>query len=257
MRTKSLNFSSSRALSKDIAISLEFLSKKYYLQEQKTLKELLPALFKGGKGGKFIWAVKDLNLEVEKGETIGVIGRNGSGKSTLLKLIAGVTKPTTGQIVVEGKVSPLIELGAGFHPELTGRENIYLNASILGIPEKTVDRRFKEIVDFAELGEFIDTSVKHYSSGMYMRLGFSIAIHVEPEILLIDEILAVGDIAFQEKCMRKMEEFKQRKVTIVFVSHSMEAVRSFCQRVIWLDEGEIKEEGEPERVVNAYHQSIG
>lgn len=242
--------------SNNIGIKLTNLSKKYFLQEQKTLKELLPALFKGGKGGKFIWALKNINLEVKKGEILGVIGRNGSGKSTLLKLIAGVTTPTKGEIKVSGKVSPLIELGAGFHPELTGRENIYLNGSILGLTKKEIRKRFKEIVDFAELWEFINTPIKYYSSGMSMRLGFSVAISVEPEILLIDEILAVGDIAFQKKCMEKMEEFKRMGVTIVFVSHSLGAVKAFCQRVIWLEKGEIKEEGKPEKVISAYQASL-
>lgn len=243
-------------LSNNLAIKISRLSKKYFIQEQKTLKELLPALFRGGKGGKFIWAIKDVNLEVKKGETLGIVGRNGSGKSTLLKLIAGVTSPTKGKIIVNGKVSPLIELGAGFHPELTGRENIYLNGSILGLSKKEINKKFKSVVDFAELWEFIETPVKYYSSGMYTRLGFSVAISVEPEILLIDEILAVGDMAFQKKCMEKMREFKKRGTTIVFVTHSLGQVQEFCQRAIWLEKGAIKEEGKPEKVIAAYQESL-
>lgn len=236
----------------DNAITLKDVSKRFYLQEYKTFKELLPALFTGSKGGEHIWALKNVNLEIKKGEVVGIIGWNGSGKSTLLKLIAGVTRPTAGALRVDGKVSPLIELGAGFHPELTGRENIYLNASILGIPKKVVAQKYREIVDFAELSQFIDTPVKHYSSGMYMRLGFSVAVNVEPDILLIDEILAVGDTAFQEKCLKKMQSFKNKGVTIIFVSHALASVAAFCERTIWVDSGQIKADGTSQEVIKKY-----
>ena len=241
---------------KKTAIIFDRVSKLYYLQSQKTFKEFLPAIFRGQKAGKHLWALKDINLEINKGETVGIIGRNGSGKSTLLKLIAGVTRPTKGEMSVNGKVSPLIELGAGFHPELSGRENVYLNSSILGISKSKTKKRFKEIVDFAELWDFIDTPVKYYSSGMYMRLGFSVAVNVEPEILLIDEILAVGDIAFQAKCLKEMEEFKKKKMTIILVSHSMETIKSFCNRAVYLKDGEAVTDGLPEEVVGRYLEEV-
>ena len=248
------------------------VSKLYRLRQQRTLKELLPALFKrrakdtsdgdpkgllrGGGVSKDLWALKDVSFQIKKGETVGIIGPNGAGKSTILKLIAGVTKPTKGKITVNGRVSPLIELGAGFHPDLTGRENIYLNGAILGLPKKEIDKKFKEIVDFAELWDFIDQPVKHYSSGMYMRLGFSIAVSVQPEILLIDEILAVGDTAFQEKCLDKMRDFQAQGVTIVFVSHSLETVKTFCQKAVLLKNGKVRSEGSPDKVVADYTGAI-
>lgn len=238
-----------------IAIKFNSVSKLYYLQFQRTLKEFLPAFLRGRGTKKELWALKDVSFEVKKGETLGIIGPNGAGKSTILKLIAGVTQPTEGKIIVKGKISPLIELGAGFHPELTGRENIYLNGSILGMKRTEIDKKFKSIIDFAELWDFMETPIKFYSSGMYMRLGFSVAVAVEPEILLIDEILAVGDASFQEKCMKKMNEFKKNGVTIIFVSHSLEAIKNFCQRAIWLDKGKIKEEGGPEKVIAVYQGS--
>lgn len=237
-------------------IVLKNVSKKYYKQEKKTFKELIPALFSGERGGEFLWALKDVSFEVEQGETVGIVGRNGSGKSTLLKLVAGVTKPTEGKIETYGKISPLIELGAGFHPELTGRENIYLNASILGISKKKVDKRVDKIIEFAELEEFIDSPVKNYSSGMYTRLGFSVAINVEPEILLIDEILAVGDTAFQKKCLRKMNDFKKRGVTFLFVSHSMSMLEDFCDRVVFLKSGQQVAIGKPREIIKKYQESL-
>lgn len=237
-------------------IKFNSVSKKYYRQEQKTFKEFLPALFKGKKAGRFIWALKDIDLEIKKGETIGIVGRNGAGKSTLLKLIAKVTQPTIGEVIVKGDVSPLIELGAGFHPELSGRENVYLNSSILGIRKKEVDKCFKKIVDFAKLWDFIDTPVKYYSSGMYMRLGFSVAVNVRPEILLIDEILAVGDIGFQKKCLKKMAAFKKAGVTIVFVSHALETVVSFCDRAIFLEKGKIITKGTASEVIEEFRSRV-
>lgn len=242
--------------SENDAVVFRNVSKFYYLQSQRTLKEFLPAFLRGKQTKKELWALKNVSFKVRRGETLGIVGPNGAGKSTVLKLIAGVTQPSKGKIIVNGKVSPLIELGAGFHPELTGRENIYLNGSILGLKRTEIDKKFKSIVDFAELWDFIDTPIKFYSSGMYMRLGFSIAISVEPEILLIDEILAVGDASFQKKCLEKMNEFKKNKVTIVFVSHNLGAIKDFCQRAIWLERGKIKEEGEPEKVITAYQTSL-
>jgi len=218
-------------------IIFENVSKHFFKQEDRTLKELIPSLIKGSKAGEFIDALKNINLAINKGDTVGVLGRNGAGKSTLLKIIAGVTNPTEGNVVIEGKIAPLIELGAGFHPQLTGRENIYLNGSIFGLSKKEIDSVFDEIVRFAELQKFIDTPVKHYSSGMYMRLGFSVAVHVPFDILLTDEILAVGDIEFQEKCIKKMESFKKEGKIIIFVSHSFEVVEKFCTKGLLIDKG--------------------
>jgi len=236
-------------------IIFNHVEKRFKKGRKLLLKEALLDIFKPAATEEF-WALDDVSFEIKKGETIGIIGPNGSGKSTILKLMAGVMVPSRGNVEIAGKIAPLIELGAGFHPELTGRENIYLNGSILGMKQKEIDKKFKSIVDFSELHEFIDTPVKHYSSGMYMRLGFSIAISIEPEILLIDEILAVGDIAFQQRCMEKMNEFKKNGVTIVFVSHSLGAIKDFCQRAIWLEGGKMKEEGKPEKVIAAYQASL-
>src|SRR5581483_6818408 len=202
------------------------------------------------------WALKDTSFKIKKGETVGIIGNNGSGKSTILKLIAGVMYPTKGKVVVNGRINPLIELGAGFHPELTGRENIYLNGTILGLTIPQIDERFDEIVSFAELGDFIDSPLKHYSSGMYMRLGFSVAIFTEPKILLVDEILAVGDREFQKKCFKKMDEFKKNNITIVIVTHEMESVRKFCDRVILLSDGIIKDDGRADKLLSEYLKLI-
>ena len=195
-------------------IEFKSISKKYKRGRRLFLKQALLDLFRPNKQEDF-WALKDISFKIRKSETVGIIGDNGSGKSTILKLIAGVVAPTSGWISVNGKVSPLIELGAGFHPELTGRENIYLNGTILGLTEREIDKKFDEIVAFSELENFIDTPVKHYSSGMYMRLGFSIAISVDPDILLIDEILAVGDISFQKKCFEKNKEKVCKKLLII------------------------------------------
>jgi len=216
-------------------ITFNRVTKKFSLQTHKTFKEFLPALFRGQRTLNNFTALSDISFTINKGETIGIIGPNGSGKSTILKLIAGVMTPTSGTVNVLGKVSPLIELGAGFHPELTGRENIRLNAAILGLGQKAIDQKMQEIIDFSGLAEFIDQPIKHYSSGMYARLGFSIAISVNPEILLVDEILAVGDQDFQKKCLAKMNEFKKQGMTIIFVSHNQEIIASFCQKVIYLD----------------------
>ena len=237
----------------NLAISFKNVSKSYPLFYQKTLKEFFQALFTQKKTIEKVKALKNINLSIKKGETVGVIGKNGAGKSTFLKLIAGVSYPTSGKVNVYGRVVPLIELGAGFHPELSGKENIFLNGVILGMEEKYLVEKFSEIVSFSEIPmDFIFTPVKYYSSGMFMRLAFSVAVFSKPEILLVDEILAVGDIAFQKKCLDKMNEFKKQKVTIVFVSHSMEQVKNFCDKVIYLKEGKLEYEGEVEEGVRRY-----
>src|SRR5687767_9884110 len=197
-------------------------------------------------------ALRGVSFSVPVGRTYGVIGRNGSGKSTALKLVAGITKPTTGTVKVAGRISALIELGAGFHPEITGRENVFINGIMLGLTKREISRRFDEIVEFAELEEFIDAPVKTYSSGMYMRLGFAVAIHVDPEVLLVDEVLAVGDEGFTHKCLDKFAEFKRRGKTILLVTHSLGLVERFCDEALWLDAGTMKGLGDPKRIVGAY-----
>jgi ABC-type polysaccharide/polyol phosphate transport system ATPase subunit len=197
-------------------------------------------------------ALQDVSFVVRPGSTLGVIGRNGSGKSTALKLVAGITKPTAGQVSVRGRISALIELGAGFHPEISGRENIFINGIMLGLPRREIQRRFDEIVEFAELKDFIDAPVKTYSSGMYMRLGFAVAIHVDPDVLLVDEVLAVGDEGFTHKCLDKFAEFKRRNKTILLVTHSLGLVERFCDEALWLDAGRKRGEGDPKRVIGEY-----
>src|SRR6266540_5856227 len=197
-------------------------------------------------------ALTDVSFTVPRGSTYGVIGRNGSGKSTALKLVAGITKPTAGTVRVSGRVSALIELGAGFHPEISGRENVFINGIMLGLTKREIQERFDEIVDFAELREFIDAPVKTYSSGMYMRLGFAVAIHVNPDVLLVDEVLAVGDAGFTHKCLDKFAEFRRRGKTILLVTHSLNLVERFCDEALWLDAGLALSHGDPKRVVGAY-----
>ncbi|MBI2833451.1 MAG: ABC transporter ATP-binding protein [Acidobacteria bacterium] len=197
-------------------------------------------------------AVEDVSFDVSEGRTFGVVGRNGSGKSTLLKLVAGITKPTRGGVRVRGRISALIELGAGFHPEISGRENVFINGIMLGLSKREITRRFDEIVEFAELKDFIDAPVKTYSSGMYMRLGFAVAIHVDPDVLLVDEVLAVGDEGFTRKCLDKFGEFRRRGKTILLVTHSLGLVERFCDEALWLDAGHIRAIGDPKRVVGAY-----
>lgn len=198
-------------------------------------------------------ALRDISFEIPKGQTVGVIGRNGSGKSTLLTLLARIYRPTSGTIKVEGRVATLLELGAGFHPEFTGIENIFLNGVILGMPRAELEKRLPDIIEFAGVEEFIDTPVKHYSSGMITRLGFSVAVHLDPDVLLVDEVLAVGDHEFQEKCYTKIEEFKKRGVTIFFVSHDMEAIARVCERVLWIDNHILREDGPTQDVLAKYH----
>ena len=202
-------------------------------------------------------ALQGVSFNVPAGRTYGVIGRNGSGKSTALKLVAGITKPTTGTVKVEGRISALIELGAGFHPEISGRENVFINGIMLGLTKREVSKRFDEIVEFAELQQFIDAPVKTYSSGMYMRLGFAVAIHVDPDVLLVDEVLAVGDEGFTHKCLDKFGEFKRRGKTILLVTHSLNLVERFCDEALWLDSGRVRGSGDPKRVVGAYLTDVG
>jgi lipopolysaccharide transport system ATP-binding protein len=246
----------------DVAIQIRGLGKRYRLggarKGYKTLREsivaaaLAPfrhfsAASKAENGEGVFWALKDVNFDVGQGEVIGVIGRNGAGKSTLLKVLSRITDPTEGEIDINGRVGSLLEVGTGFHPELTGRENVYLNGAILGMRRAEITRRFDEIVEFAEVERFLDTPVKYYSSGMYMRLAFAVAAHLEPEILVVDEVLAVGDMQFQKKCMGKMESVAAAGRTVLFVSHNIGAIRTLCQRVVWLESGRLKMAGIPMR----------
>jgi ABC-type polysaccharide/polyol phosphate transport system ATPase subunit len=248
----------SAASSRPPAIAASGLSKVYRKHAQRNqFKTLKSALLTGSvlsdlAPGDTFTALEDVSFEAAQGSTFAVIGENGSGKSTLLKLVAGITKPTRGTLRVDGRVSALIELGAGFHPEISGRENVAINGIMLGLTRKEIARRFDEIVEFAELADFIDAPVKTYSSGMYMRLGFAVAIHVDPDVLLIDEVLAVGDEAFTRKCLDKIAEFHRRGKTIVFVTHTLGLVEKMCDDVLWLSHGRARGRGEPRRVVGEY-----
>ncbi len=236
-------------------ISLKNVSVKYriIIEKPKTLQEYIIQRFKGKKiRHDNLIAINSINIDISKGEIIGIIGSNGAGKSTLLKVIAGILVPSEGEVKISGKISPLIELGAGFDMELTGKENIYLNASLLGLSRKEIKERFDSIIDFSELGDFIHSPLKSYSSGMISRLGFSIATEVNPDILIIDETLAVGDEHFKKKCMDKIIGFKQNGITILFVSHSMPEIKRLCDKVIWLDKGNLKMLGKSEVVTESY-----
>src|ERR687896_1527257 len=228
------------------AIEVTHASKVYrrfsHKKQFATLKSALlgGSLIRDLKPDETFTAVRDVSFTVPAGRTLGVIGRNGSGKSTMLKLVAGITKPTAGTVRVNGRISALIELGAGFHPEISGRENVFINGIMLGLSKREVGRRFDEIVEFAEMQDFIDAPVKTYSSGMYMRLGFAVAVHVDPEVLLVDEVLAVGDEAFTHKCIDKFADFKRRGKTILIVTHQLELVERFCDEALWLDHGIVK-----------------
>ena len=202
------------------------------------------------------WALKDVSLEIKQGEVVGIIGRNGAGKSTLLKILSRITEPTTGRVRIRGRVASLLEVGTGFHPELTGRENIYLNGAILGMHRAEIRRKFDEIVAFAEVEKFLDTPVKRYSSGMYVRLAFAVAAHLEPEILVVDEVLAVGDAEFQKKCLGKLEHVARAGRTVVLVSHQLGQIRRLCHRVVWVDGGQIRQDGATYEVVSAYESSM-
>jgi len=245
-----------------IAIKLENVSKIFARRALKrkytTLRETLLHFdwLKNRGKVRYIDAVKDINLTIEKGEAIGIIGMNGSGKSTLLKLLAGIHKPDSGKVYVKGRIASLIGLGIGFHPGFTGRENIFINGMILGLSQREIKRKFNDIVRFSELEDYIDEPVRTYSDGMFMRLGFSIATNVDPDILLIDEILAVGDEYFRHKCAEKIAEFRKLGKTMVIVSHELEAIEKWCDRVVWLNEGAIREIGHPERVINCYREAI-
>ncbi len=257
----------------DIAIKVNNLSKKYRIG----LKEELHDSFVGSVVGWFkspfsnykkvrslstfsnnsesddiIWALKDVSYEVQRGEVLGIIGKNGAGKSTLLKILCRITEPTDGQVFITGQVASLLEVGTGFHSELSGRENVYLNGTILGMTKSVIDKKFDQILDFSGVEEFIDTPVKRYSSGMKVRLAFSVAAHLEPEILLIDEVLAVGDLEFQRKCLGKMEEISQSGRTVLFVSHNLESIMNLCGRTILLENGQIASMGETKEIVNQY-----
>src|SRR5271169_4284999 len=202
------------------------------------------------------WALKDVSLEVKEGEVLGLIGRNGAGKTTLLKILSRITKPTTGWAEIHGRVGSLLEVGTGFHPELTGRENAFLSGAILGMAKSEIERKFDEIVAFAELEKFIDTPVKHYSSGMYVRLAFAVAAHLEPEILLVDEVLAVGDINFQKKCLGKMGDVARAGRTVVLVSHNLGVIGQLCSRCVWMDDGKVVSDGESQAIVMQYMKRV-
>lgn len=239
-------------------LSLSNLSKEYHLTSHKSssIKELLLTNLFKSKTKTSLWALKDINFSLEKGHTLGIIGSNGSGKSTLLKIISGITFPTNGEIIKKGKVAALLELGAGFHPEFSGLENIYLNGAIIGLSKNEIDNKLEAIINFSELAPFINTPVKHYSSGMYVRLGFSIAVNLDPDILLIDEDLSVGDEAFQVKSFHKIREFKEKGKTIIIVSHDIESVESLCDQILWLDKGCLKMFGSSEEVISKYRDDF-
>jgi len=238
---------------KNIAIKVDHVYKSFnvYYDRANTLKERLLFLARNKRREKR-QILNDINLEIKQGETVALIGVNGSGKSTLLKLMTQIIFPNQGTIETKGKLTSLLELGAGFHPDFSGRENIYFNSSIFGLTRKEIDSRLDEIIEFSELKDFIDNPVRTYSSGMYMRLAFSVAINVDADILLIDEILSVGDQHFQEKCFNKMRELKKQKKTMVFVTHSLESVKNLCDRAIWLDNGKIRMDGNTTEVVDEY-----
>lgn len=220
-----------------------------------SIKEYIVQMLRGKIKYEEFWALKNVSFEVERGEVVGIIGHNGAGKSTLLKVISGILKPTGGELEVHGNVVPMLELGSGFDHDLTGRENIFLNGSILGYSEKYLKEKYEQIVEFSELGKFIDVPIRNYSSGMLMRLAFSIATVVQPEILIVDEILAVGDAAFQEKSKTRMLELMSGGTTVLFVSHSLEQIREMCDRVIWLEHGQIKAIGATKEICDAYEAS--
>lgn len=239
-------------------IKIEGLGKKYTIGTREpyyALRDHLAGFFnfkKSKKKREEFWALKDINLEIKRGEAIGIIGRNGAGKSTLLKILSQITPPTKGRVTLDGRVASLLEVGTGFNPELTGRENIYLNGAILGMSRKEIASKFDEIVKFSEIEKFLDTPVKRYSSGMYVRLAFAVAAHLEPEILLVDEVLAVGDAQFQKKCLGKMSEVGHQGRTVVFVSHNMSAISNLCSRCAYLEQGEIKFLGDTKKAVELY-----
>src|SRR6202795_4168957 len=249
----------------DIVIRAEGLGKRYrrgLTGPPETLRDALARVISSPLAAmrrptqEYFWALRDVGLEVRHGEVLGLIGRNGAGKTTLLKVLSRITRPTTGWAEIHGHVRSLLEVGTGFHGELSGRENTYLSGSILGMGKREIDRKFDEIVAFAEIDKFIDTPVKHYSSGMYVRLAFAVAAHLEPEILLVDEVLAVGDINFQKKCLGKMGEVAKGGRTVVLVSHQLNQIRRLCHRGIWVDDGQIRQDGPTHEVVSAYESAM-
>jgi lipopolysaccharide transport system ATP-binding protein len=247
-------------LSSSITISIDHVSKAYHLfgrrSQFQTLKSALLRRELRPSPEASVSALRDVSFEIHRGEAFGIIGRNGSGKSTLLKIISGILKPTDGRVMVDGRISALIELGAGFHPEISGRENIYINGIMLGLTRREIDKRFDRIVDFSGIRDFIDEPVKTYSSGMYVRLGFAVAVHVDPDILIIDEVLAVGDEEFSQKCIATIQEMKYRGTTLLFVTHQLGLVRDLCDRALWLDHGAMAGLGDPVRVCDEYLQEI-
>jgi lipopolysaccharide transport system ATP-binding protein len=255
----------------DSAITIENLGKRYAIGRHRTKDDGMRHAIEGAlrapltwlrnRGRKKppmpdFWALKDVSFQIKQGEVVGIIGHNGAGKSTLLKILSRITVPTVGRIRLDSRVASLLEVGTGFHQELTGRENIFLNGAILGMSRAEIVRKFDEIVEFSEIEEFLDTPVKRYSSGMYVRLAFAVAAHLEPEILIIDEVLAVGDTAFQKKCLGKMETFAQSGRTVLFVSHNLEAVRTLCQRGVWLKDGRLHKDGKADEIIESYFNSI-
>ncbi|MEM7220393.1 MAG: ABC transporter ATP-binding protein [Pseudomonadota bacterium] len=265
-------------MNKEIAIKVEGLSKQYRIgsvtDSKLTLQDKIirglqtpfrraAGLLKGNSNAAMdmnetFWALKDVSFEIQKGEVVGIIGRNGAGKSTLLKLLSRITEPTTGSATIRGRVGSLLEVGTGFHPQLTGRENVFLNGSILGMSEQEVRSKFDEIVDFSEVGKFIDTPVKYYSSGMKVRLAFAVAAHVQPEVLIVDEVLSVGDVSFRKKCMEKMHEAGASGSTVLVVSHNAQAITSMCDRAIWLNQGQMYDDGPVSEIVSRYlRQGMG
>jgi lipopolysaccharide transport system ATP-binding protein len=248
----------------DLAISAVGLGKEYRLEERiryTSIREKITSLMStpwrnAATKPQTFWALKDVSFGIPCGQAVGIIGRNGAGKSTLLKILAQITKPTEGSAQIYGRVGSLLEVSVGFHPELTGRENVYLNGALLGMKKAEIDRKFDEIVAFAEVEKFLDMQVKHYSSGMFVRLGFSVAAHLETEILFVDEVLAVGDTAFQEKCLGKMKNAASSGRTVLFVSHNLVAVQALCQRAIWLEQGAVADEGAPAAVISRYLQRV-
>lgn len=239
------------------AIEFHNVSKSFRIDRDRprTFQELFIQLFRRSRrGANIFWALRDVSFTVERGSSVGLIGTNGAGKSTTLKLISRIIQPSSGTIAVRGRVTALLELGAGFHPELSGRDNIYLNGAVMGLTRKEVDDKFNRIVEFAELEDFVDVPLKDYSSGMQARLGFSTAIHFDPEIVLLDEVLSVGDQAFQQKCVDRIRRLRRKKVTMLFVSHSIETVMSTCNKAIWLDHGRLRMAGDAVSVCNAYHE---
>lgn len=244
----------------DPAIRFKKVSKRFKInadQSDSVLDTIISSFSRSKKGeDRYLWAVQESTFDILPGECVGLVGRNGSGKSTMLKLSAGIIRPTTGRVEIRGRLSALLELGAGFHPELTGRENISLNASILGLNNAEIAQKYDDIVTFSELDEFVNMPVKHYSSGMYMRLGFSVAVHVDPDVLLIDEILAIGDQSFQDKCIERLHQLRDEGTTVVFVSHNLETVRSLCSRIMWIDSGRSIADGPTDEILQRYVESF-